>query len=90
MARTPQNHGRTASGRLYVLDTGQKVHYERLKKHVPAPWDWTTHQPFGPDQNIALQCIDKLFLAILRKPRQGFAESMTRLRNSNLFDVCGI
>ena len=27
-------------GRLYVLDTGQKVHYERLKKHVPAPWDW--------------------------------------------------
>ena len=33
-------------GRLYVLDTGQKVHYERLKKHVPAPWDWTTHQPF--------------------------------------------
>ena len=26
-------------GRLYVLDTGQKVHFERLKKHVPAPWD---------------------------------------------------
>ena len=24
-------------GRLYVLDTGQKVHYERLKKQVPAP-----------------------------------------------------
>ena len=41
-------------GRLYVLDTGQKVHYERLKKHVPAPWDWTTHQPFGPDQNITI------------------------------------
>ena len=31
-------------GRLYVLDTGQNVHYERLKKHVPAPWDWATHQ----------------------------------------------
>ena len=24
-------------GRLYVLDTGQKVHYERLKKPVTAP-----------------------------------------------------
>ena len=41
-------------GRLYVLDTGQKVHYERLKKHIPAPWDWATHQPFGPDQNVAI------------------------------------
>ena len=41
-------------GRLYVLDTGQKVHYERLKKHVPAPWDWAAHQPFGPDQNVAI------------------------------------
>ena len=41
-------------GRLYVLDTGQKVHFERLKKHVPAPWDWATHQPFGPDQNVAI------------------------------------
>ena len=37
-----------------MLDTGQKVHYERLKKHVPAPWDWTTHQPFRPDPNIAI------------------------------------
>ena len=41
-------------GRLYVLDTGQKVHFERLKKHVPAPWDWATHQPFGSDQNVAI------------------------------------
>ena len=24
-------------GRLFVLDTGQKIHYERLKKHVPDP-----------------------------------------------------
>ena len=41
-------------GRLYVLDTGQKVHFERLKKHMPAPWDWATHQPFGPDQNVTI------------------------------------
>ena len=41
-------------GRLYVLDTGQKVHFERLKKHVPAPWDRATHQPFGLDQNVAI------------------------------------
>ena len=41
-------------GRLYVLDTGQKVHYERLKKHVPAPWDWTTYQPFELDQNVTI------------------------------------
>ena len=41
-------------GRLYVLNTGQKVHFERLKKHVPAPWDWATHQSFGPDQNVAI------------------------------------
>ena len=41
-------------GRLYVLDTCQKVHFERLKKHVPAPWDWATHQPFGLDQNVAI------------------------------------
>ena len=40
--------------RLYVLDTGQKVHYERLKKHVPAPWDWTTYQPFGLEQIVAI------------------------------------
>ena len=37
-----------------------------------------------------LQCIDKLFPRLLRKSRKGFAESETRLRNSNLFDVCGI
>ena len=41
-------------GRLYVLDTGQRVHFERLKKHVPAPWDWAAHQPFGLDQNVAI------------------------------------
>ena len=41
-------------GRLYLLDTGQKVHYERLKKHVSAPWDWATYQPFGLDQNVAI------------------------------------
>ena len=41
-------------GRLYVLDTGQKVYFERLKKHVPAPWDWAAHQPFGLDQNVAI------------------------------------
>ena len=41
-------------GRLYGLDTGQKVHYERLKKHAPAPWDWATHQLFGQDQNVAI------------------------------------
>ena len=48
------------------------------------PWDLPRLHPG------TLQCIDKLFLAILRKPRQGLAESMTRLQNSNLFDVCGI
>ena len=41
-------------GHLYVLDTGQKVQYERLKKHVSAPWDWATHQPFSPDQIVAI------------------------------------
>ena len=41
-------------GRLYVLDTGQKVHYERMKKHVPAPWEWAAHQPFRPNENIAI------------------------------------
>ena len=41
-------------GRLYVLGTGQNVHYERLRRHVPAPWDWATHQPFGLDQNVAV------------------------------------
>ena len=41
-------------GRLYVLDTGQKVHFERLKKHVPPPWDWAAHQPFGLDQNVVI------------------------------------
>ena len=47
-------------------------------------------RPFVSNDNSSLQCIDKLFLAILRKPRHCFAESKTRLRNSNLFDVCGI
>ena len=32
----------------------KKVHFERLKEHVPASWDWATHQPFGPDQNVAI------------------------------------
>ena len=41
-------------GPLYILDTGQKVHYERLKKHVHAPWDWAKRQPFGLDQNVAI------------------------------------
>ena len=52
-------------GRLYVLDKGQKVHYERLKKHVPAHWDWTTHKPFGPDQNIAIIADLEQFPSIL-------------------------
>ena len=38
-------------GRPYVLYTAQKVHFERLKRHVPAPWGWAAHQPFGLDQN---------------------------------------
>ena len=41
-------------GGIYVLDTGQKVHFERLKKHIPAPWAWAAHQPFGLDQNVAI------------------------------------
>ena len=41
-------------GRLFVLDMGQKVHFERFKKHVPAPWDGATHQPFGLDKNVAI------------------------------------
>ena len=41
-------------GSLYVLDPGQKIYYERLKKHVPAPWDWAPHQPFGLNQNVAI------------------------------------
>ena len=41
-------------GRLYVVNTGQKVHSEGLKKHVPAPWDWAAHQPFGLDQHLAI------------------------------------
>ena len=41
-------------GRLYVLNTGQKLHLERLKKRVPAPWNWATHQLFGLDQNVAI------------------------------------
>ena len=41
-------------GRLYVLDTGQKVHFERLKKHVPARWDWAAHQPYVSDHNVAI------------------------------------
>ena len=41
-------------GRLYLLDTCQKLRFERLKKHIPTPWDWTTHQPFRLDQNIAV------------------------------------
>ena len=41
-------------GRLYVLDTGQKIHFGRLKEHVPAPWDWAAHQPFGLNQNVAI------------------------------------
>ena len=32
-------------GRQYVLDTGQKVHFEQLKKHLPAPWDTQSPTP---------------------------------------------
>ena len=41
-------------GRLYVLATGQRIHFERLKKHVPASWDWAAYKPFGLDQNVAI------------------------------------
>ena len=41
-------------GGLYLLDTCQKIRFERLKEHIPTPGDWTTHQPFGVDQNIAV------------------------------------
>ena len=40
--------------RVYVLDTGQKVPFESLKRHVPVPWDWASHRPFGLDQNVAI------------------------------------
>ena len=40
-------------GRLYVLDTDQKVHFERLKNQVPAPWDWAATQGSVLDQNVA-------------------------------------
>ena len=33
---------------------GQNVHFELLKKHVTALWDWAAHQSFGLDQNIAI------------------------------------
>ena len=42
-------------GQLYALDADQMVHFERLKKHVGAPWDWAAHQPFGLDQNVAIK-----------------------------------
>ena len=41
-------------GRLYVLDTGQKVHFEWLEKNVLEPQDCVAHQPFGLDQNVAI------------------------------------
>ena len=41
-------------GRLYVPDTSQKMHFERLKKHVPVPWDWAAHHSFGLDQKVAI------------------------------------
>ena len=30
------------------------MHIERLKKHVPAPWDWAAHEPSELDQNVAI------------------------------------
>ena len=39
---------------LYVLDTGQVVHFGRLKKHVPASCDWAAHQLFELDLKAAL------------------------------------
>ena len=42
------------NGRLYVLDIGRKVYFERLQKHVPAQCDWAAHQTFGLDQNVAI------------------------------------
>ena len=48
-----------------MLDTGQKVQFERLKKHVPAPWDWAatslcsvhrqTGNPSGPEPLIEVE-----------------------------------
>ena len=38
-------------GRVYVLDTGQKVHYERLKPHV-CSWEWTTDPT--PNRDIVI------------------------------------
>ena len=69
---------------LYQLHFGQ---YFRFDVRTQLPFFYRSVQNL---LGVTLQCIDKLFLAILRKPRQGLAESMTRLQNSNLFDVCGI
>ena len=33
--------GLLQDGRLSLLDIGQKVHFERLRKHVPTPSGWT-------------------------------------------------
>ena len=48
MARTSRSN-RGVARRTIV------VHFERSKKHVPAPWEWAAHQPCGLDQNVAIR-----------------------------------
>ena len=63
-----------------------KVLSRKHKENETSRQFWNEFNGLAARYNFgnALQCIDKLFLAILRKPRQGLAESMTRLQNSNL------
>ena len=54
LARSSQGHGRATRWTTIRIGYRPINSFERLKKHVPAPWDWATQQPFGPDQNVAI------------------------------------
>ena len=44
-------------GRSHVLDTGQNVYLELLKKHVSAPGDWAPYQHFRLHQTVLVVAV---------------------------------
>ena len=41
-------------GRVYILDSGQKVHFERLKPHNSGPTEWATIPANNGDEAVIM------------------------------------
>ena len=69
--RAWRGHPRVANvlqdGRVYILDTGQKVHFEHLKLHQRGPTEFVTAPPYTGEMVVVFIRSPSVLLKQLRK-----------------------